>query len=139
METVVITIFGAIINAAAFVGGNALYNTFRGDDNGEKIRHDKAEEELERANTIWNQDRMKALDQMNKVIREQQLADRDYDNVDEAFNLYYSITKGQGDVKLRPRPKLSDFYTPSDDQQMYQNIAVIGSLTIFSYFFFVNG
>ena len=50
MATIAILIGGAIANAVAFVGGNALYDKFgRTDGSEERIRHDRAIEDLQKA------------------------------------------------------------------------------------------
>ena len=66
MASVAIMVAGAIINAAAFTGGNYLAKYLSG-DNGqaavdEKIRHDKALEKYQAAYEKWQKDRTELLD-----------------------------------------------------------------------------
>ena len=75
--TVAIIIGSAIANALAFVGGNALYDKFgRSDGSDERIRHDKAIEDLQKASTDWNQKRLETLDFINNKIREKEGIER---------------------------------------------------------------
>lgn len=68
MAGILITNFGAGINALAFVGSNCAFNKSGcgAAEEGRK-RHDLAEEKLQRARDKWNEDRMKLLNFINKV------------------------------------------------------------------------
>ena len=65
---------GAIINAAAFIGGNYLAKALSGDSGNaalaEKIRHDKALEAYQKAYEKWQKDRTELLDWMQyKIVK----------------------------------------------------------------------
>src|SRR5208282_3772984 len=120
MPTIAILIGGAIANAVAFVGGNALYDQFgRTGGSEERIRHDRAIEDLQRATTEWNQKRLETLDFINNKIREKSESRNNFDDVDRALDLY---NETHPDARLQPatRPVLGDFYRPSDEQQYYE-------------------
>ena len=130
MATVAILIGGAIVNAVAFTLGNALYDKFgRSDGSEERYRHDKAVEELQKANQEWNQKRLETLDFINSKIREKSEARDTFVDVDSALE-FYNKTHSDGQLILPRRPILSDFYK-SSNQQNYNEIfvtLVIGSI-----------
>jgi hypothetical protein len=58
MASIAIMVGAAIVNAVAFTAGNALYDKFgRGDGSDERLRHDKAIEDLQKASTEWSEKR----------------------------------------------------------------------------------
>ncbi|CAC5413695.1 unnamed protein product [Mytilus coruscus] len=84
--------------------------------NEEKIRHDKAIEKLEKAQQDWNKRRTQRLDFINEQLQKEHHAEHTFEDVDQAMKQYYYITSKQL-TPLSPKPKLSDFYTPSEDQK----------------------
>jgi len=62
---------GAIINAAAFTGGNVLAKYLSGDSGAmaEKTRHDKALEAYEAAQARYAHDRTKLLDWIESTVK----------------------------------------------------------------------
>jgi len=90
MASIAMMLGGAVINAAAFTGGNYLAKYLSGDGGAlaEKTRHDKALEAYEAAQARYSQERTKLLDwietnQENKAQAKQNFTDTDY-----AFKLY---------------------------------------------------
>ena len=87
----------------------------------EREKHDKAEEQLEAAQDAWNRKRMERLDFLNERTKKEHHAVHTFDDVKESMKQYYYLTGGEsGGKSLDPlplEPKLSDFYTPSPDQQ----------------------
>jgi hypothetical protein len=115
MASVAMMVGGAILNAAAFTGGNVIAKALGGSDE-ERIRHDKAIEELTRARDEFNNERAKRLDMANKVLRGEKKAVDTFYEYDRAMQEYYNITK----IKLDPlrEPVLSDYYVASDEQKL---------------------
>ncbi|CAC5387162.1 unnamed protein product [Mytilus coruscus] len=107
---------GAITNAFAFSGSNYLFSHMGSNANEEKIRHDKAIEKLEKAQSEWNKKRIQRLDFINEQLQKEHHAEHTFEDVDQAMKQYYYITSKQL-TPLSPKPKLSDFYTPSEDQK----------------------
>jgi hypothetical protein len=70
MATLAVIIAGAIANAIAFTGGQAIYAVARGgsDPEKERIRHDKAVEDLSKATVDWEEKRQKTLDFINRRL-----------------------------------------------------------------------
>ena len=83
---------GALLNAAAFIGGNYLARFLSGDNSSvaleEKVRHDKALESYQEAYAKYQKDRTKLLDWIaaNERIKEQ--AKQNFTDTDYAFKLY---------------------------------------------------
>ena len=124
MATIAVLVVGAIVNAVAFVGGNALYDKFgKTDGSEERFRHDRAVEDLQKASQEWNQKRIETLDFINNKIREKSDARNTFDDVDKAFE-FYNETHPDANLTLPNRPVLKDFYTPSNEQKYYE-IAVV--------------
>jgi len=73
MASIAMMIGGAVINAAAFTGGNHLARYLSGDGGAlaEKTRHDKALEAYEAAQARYSQERTKLLDwiETNREIK----------------------------------------------------------------------
>lgn len=108
---------GAVLNAAAFTGGNILSSSF--DANGAKAeaaRHNEATENYQRATAEWSQKRQVRLDFLNEQLRREVHADKVYSDVDEAMRLYYEVSGGD-EAKQKNIPDLGDKPTLSDYYQ----------------------
>ena len=91
MASIAIMVGGAVLNAAAFIGGNYLARALGGGDKAsldEKVRHDKALEAYQAAYAKYTRDRTKPLDWIatNSKIKEE--ANQNFTNTDYAFKLY---------------------------------------------------
>ena len=117
-SAVAMMVGGALVNALAFSGSNYLFSHMGKSDDAEKERerHDKAEEQLQAAQTAWNKKRMQRLDFISEQIKKEHHAVQTFEDVDQAMKQYYYLT-GKTLDPLQPEPKLSDFYSPSSDQQ----------------------
>ena len=117
MASIAIMIGGAVLNAAAFTGGNYLAKYLAGDDGhaalAEKTRNDKALEAYQAAMTKYTRERTQLLDwiETNREIKDQ--GKQNFTNTDYAFKLY---NQAHPDYKLSmpKEPKFSDMYQPSD-------------------------
>lgn len=130
MATVAVIVGAAIVNAVAFTIGNALYDKFgRTDGSVERDRHDKAVEDLQKANVDWNKKRLETLDFINNETRQKNDARNRFDDVDRALE-FYIHTHPDGEIILPPRPKLEDFYSLSPEQNYYEAViaAMIGGI-----------
>ncbi|KAL9959408.1 hypothetical protein ACROYT_G032731 [Oculina patagonica] len=119
MASIAIMAGGAILNAAAFIGGNYLARALGGGDDAalkEKERHDKALEAYQAAYAKYSRDRTKLLDwiQTNAEIKEQ--AKQNFTNTDYAFKLYNQAHPDKQIISPK-EPKFSDFYKPSEQQK----------------------
>ncbi|CAC5418013.1 unnamed protein product [Mytilus coruscus] len=120
---------GAITNAFAFSGSNYLFSHMGSNTNEEKIRHDKAIEKLEKAQAEWSKERTQRLDFINEQLQKEHHAEHTFEDVDQAIKQYYYITSKQL-TPLSPKPKLSDFYTPSEDQKNREIAFVVGGMAL---------
>ncbi len=127
MASIAIMIGAAVVNAIAFTAGNALYDKFgRGDGSEERLRHDKAIEDQQKAVAEWNEKRASTLDWINSKLREKSDARLVFDDVDRALD-FYNETHPDGQLNLPPKPQLNDFYKPSAEQNYYELfVATIG-------------
>ena len=115
MASIAIMIGGAVLNAAAFTGGNYLAKYIAGDSGqaalAEKTRHDKALEAYQAAMEKYTRERTQLLDwiETNREIKAK--ADQNFTNTDYAFKLY---NQAHPDYKLAQptKPKFSDMYQP---------------------------
>ena len=80
---------GAVLNAAAFTGRNAIYQATHGDTAGkEKEHHDRALEVQEAANEKFNEEETKLLDWIATQKRLDLKAAQDFAETNRAFELY---------------------------------------------------
>ncbi|CAG2200565.1 unnamed protein product [Mytilus edulis] len=73
-------------------GSNYLFSHMGSNANEEKIRHDKAIEKLEKAQSEWNKKRIQRLDFINEQLQKEHHAVQTFDDVDQAMKLYYRVT-----------------------------------------------
>ena len=112
---------GAIVNAAAFTGGNYLAKYLSGDSAAamekEKERHDRALGAYQAAYAKYSRDRTKLFDWIARNAQEKAQAKQNFTNTDYAFTLY---NKAHPDARMTPpkEHKFSDFYQPSAQQKM---------------------
>ena len=130
-SAVAMMVGGAVVNALAFSGSNYMFSKMGkdGDAEKERERHDKAEEQLAAATTAWNQKRIQRLDFINEQMKKEHHAVQTFDSIDQAMKEYYYVTHKQL-PDLEPKPKLSDFYTPSEDQKDREIMFIIGGMAL---------
>ena len=115
MASVGFLIGGAMINALAFSGSNFLFSRLsRESIDTERKRHDKAIEDLQRAEIEWVKKRQVRLDCINNQITEERKAEKRFTDLNSAMQEYFIVT-GRQLEPLPPKPVLSDFYVPSED------------------------
>ena len=119
MASIAIMVGGAVVNAAAFIGGNYLARALGGGDKAaleEKKRHNKALEDYNAACAKYMRDRTKLLDWIATSVQVKEQAKQNFNNTDYAFKLY---NQAHPDERMVPtkEPKFSDFYQPSEQQK----------------------
>ena len=131
MASFAIMIAGAAINALAFSGSNYLFSSLRkkGADE-ERKRHDKAVEDLQKAQSEWSKERISKLDFYNKFLQDEKDSAQYFSDVNDAAQEYYLAT-GKKQKQFRSEPqKSSDYYHPSEYQQNAEYAFIIGGLGI---------
>ena len=119
MASIAIVAGGAVLNAAAFIGGNYLAKALGGGDKAaldEKVQHDKALETYQAAYAKYMRDRTKLLDWIATNTQIKAETKQNFTNTDYAFKLY---NQAHPDKQMIPpkEPKFSDFYQPSEQQK----------------------
>ena len=136
MASIAIMIGGAVLNAAAFTGGNYLAKYIAGDSGqaalAEKKRHDKALEAYDAAMDKYNRERTQLLDwiETNREIKAQ--VDQNFTNTDYAFKLY-NQTHPDYKLSMPTAPKFSDMYQPSELQKQGELLFVGGGALALGY------
>ena len=137
MASLAFLLGGAAINALAFSGTNYLFSNILSDHGAEeRKRHDLAIEEFQKDRDEWNQERIERLDFINQEIRKRNAAINYFnDNLDKGMLEYYRMT-GKRLPPLRSRPKLTDYYHPSDNQKSGELLFIIGGMSLVTYMIF---
>ena len=137
MAGIAMMISGALTNAFAFTGSNFLFSMFgnkRVDE--ERIRHDKAIEQLQRARDRWTKKRTERMDYIKDTLQREYQAVAKFKDVDSAMQEYYIVTGKTDLAPLDPKPELSDYYKPSSDQKTRELIFVavgVGATGLITY------
>ena len=115
MASIGFLIGGALINDPAFSGSNFLFSSLSKESiNKEQKRHDKAIEDLQRAQIEWAKKRQEQLDYINSEIMKEHKAEKRFMDLNSAMQQYFIVT-GRQLEPLPPKPVLSDYYVPSED------------------------
>ena len=115
MASIGFLIGGAFVNALAFTGSNYLFSSLSKDSiDKERKRHDKAIEDLQRAQIEWAKRRQERLDYINSQIVKERKAEKRFTDRNSAMQQYFLVTGRQLEPSS-PKPVLSDFYVPSED------------------------
>jgi len=121
---------GAIINAVAFSGSNYIFHKLdKSKADVEKKRHDLAIEKLNEDTEKWSKDRRRKLDFINEQLMKRNIAARDLSHMDDAMALYSSLYPETAAHTSTPKPKLSDYYSPSEDMRKYEYLWIIFGTT----------
>ena len=141
MATAVVVVGGAIVNALAFSGSNYLFSKLGSSDE-ERRRHDIALEELSKAEQEYERKRIQRLDFINEKLKEQKHAVQTFSDIDQAMQEYYLVTgkdlalPSQG---IKKKPKLADFYQPSDNQKAKEVVFILfGMVAVYSVAIFIQ-
>ena len=119
MAIIAIMVGGAVLNVAAFIGGNYLARALGGGDKAvlkEKERHDKALEAYQAAYAKYMRDCTKLLDCIETIGQIKAEAKQNFTNTNYAFKLYNQAHPDEPIERLK-EPKFSDFYQPSEQQK----------------------
>ena len=124
----------ALIDALAFSCSNFLLSglSIESIDKEQKL-HDKAIEDLQRAQIEWVKKRQERLDYINSEIIKEHKAEKRLTDLNSAMQQYFLAT-GRQLEPLPPKPVLSDFYITSEDHHNHEltfitlSVIEVGSL-----------
>ena len=136
MAGVITMIGGAVLNAFAFTGGQKLMSLLGPNPEIERKRHDEANEALNKATAEWSQQRLKTLDFINRRLKKENQSHKDFNDVDDALELYNSKERDVISPSWGRKPKLSDFYQHSGQQKNYEYVFIIGGVIVTGIFAF---
>ena len=89
MASIAMMLGGAMANALAFTGSSYLFSSMSKDRiDKERKRHDKAIEQLQKAQIEWQQKRQKRIDFINKRLIEERKAEKKFTELDDAMREY---------------------------------------------------
>ena len=129
MASIGFLIGGALINALAYSGSNFLFSSLSKESiDKEQKRHDKAVEDLQRAQIEWATKRQERLDYINNQIIKKRKAEKRFMDLNSATQKYFLVT-GRQLEPLPPKPVLSDFYVPSEDDHNQELAFITLSMT----------
>ena len=115
MASIGFLIGGASVNALAFTGSNYLFSSISKESiDKERERHNKAIEDLQRAQIEWAKKRQERLDYINNQIIKECKAEKRFTDLNSAMQQYFIVIRRQLEPSP-PKPVLSDFYVPSEN------------------------
>ena len=131
MASIGFLIGGALVNALAFTGSNFLFSRLSKESiDKERKRHDKAIEDLQRAQIEWAKKIQEQLDYINNEIMKERKAENRFTDLNTAAMQQYFIVTSMRLEPLPPKPVLSDFYVPSEDHHnqelAFMTLSMIG-------------
>ena len=121
---------GSLINALSFTGSNYMFSSLsRESIDKERKRHDKAIEDLQRAQIEWAKKIQERLDYINSEIVKERKAEKRFTDLNSAMQQYFIVTGTQLEP-LPPKPVLSDFDVPSENHHSrelaFMTLSMIG-------------
>jgi predicted lipase len=120
MASVAMMVAGAVVNALAFTGGNALFSMMNNKDAAEEAkRHNAALEEYNKQMQDFNRKRAENQDWLSTQLTRKRDADSELYNVDKAFDVYAKLPH-----KDLTAPRIN--YEPSEEQKKYERLFVAG-------------
>ena len=104
---------GALVNALAFSG--SFYLLLRLSNDKERNKHDLVIEQLQKVQVELVQKQQEQIDFINKQLRLEQKVETKFTELNDAMRECHEVF-GHGLSPIPPRPVLSDFYKPSNEQ-----------------------
>ena len=93
MASIGFLIGGALINALAFSGSNFLFSSLSKESiENERKRHDKAIEDMQRAQIEWAKKRQERLDYINNQIMKEHKAEKRFMDLNSAMQQHFIVT-----------------------------------------------
>ena len=112
---------GAVLNAAAFIGGDYLARALGGANTAaqkkKKVRHDKVLEVYQAAYAKCTRDRTKPFDWIETSAQIKEQAKQNFTDTDYTFILYNQAYTDKKKIIPPREPMFSHFYQPSNQQK----------------------
>ena len=121
MASLVMMIGGAVVNALAFSGSNYMFSKLRSDK--ERLRHNKAIEQLALARDAYEKQRLAQIDFINERLKQQNHASHTFNDADNAIKEYFLVTGEQ--LQQPPPPQLFDFYQPTEQEKVQEIVFIV--------------
>ena len=107
---------GALANALAFTGSSYLFPRLPKDSiDKERKGYNLVIEKLQKAQIEWPQKRQQRINVINKHLMLERRVDTKFMELNDTMREYHEVF-GHDLEPLPPRPLLSGFYTPSEEQ-----------------------
>ena len=107
---------GALANALAFTGSSYVFHRLSKDSiDRERKRHDVAIEQLQKAQIEWVHKHQPQIDFINNQLRLDRKTGTKFTELNGAVREYHEVF-GHKLPPLPQEPVLSDYYTPSNEQ-----------------------
>ena len=130
MASIAMMIGGAVLNAAAFTGGNDLAKFLAGDNGKAALEQSTGGLSVSNGKILTRANTAARLDQHQRRIKEH--AQKNFTNTDYAFKLYNQSHPDQR-LTLPKVPNFSDMYQPSDLQKQGELLFVGGGALALGY------
>ena len=124
MASVAMLIGGALANALAFTDSSYLFHRLSKDSiDAKRKRHDAVIEQLQKAQIEWTHKHQQRINFINNQLRLERKAETKFTELNDAVREYHEVF-GHELPPLPREPVLSDYYTPSNEQQ-YRELGFI--------------
>ena len=133
MASIIMMGVAAVLFASANTGISYLAKYLDGKHiDTERIRHDKALEKYQHDMGEWEKEQKKYQDWLNQQYLNKKQADENLQSTDEAFVLY-SKAHPEFAHRLKNKPNLKNYYSPSSKQKQYEILYVAGGMLAAGY------
>jgi hypothetical protein len=123
-------VVGGLFNAVAFAGAGFIFSKLNGQGYKEEVkRHNQALEKLAKAKETFYESEVKRRN--DEARRRAQILDanKDIEETNRAMEDLRNFTRLMDDSASQRKPKLEDYYQPSDEMKMY-TIMTMGVLGV---------
>ncbi|CAB3983140.1 Hypothetical predicted protein [Paramuricea clavata] len=111
---------GGLFNAVAFAGARFLFSKLNGQGYKEEVkRHNQALDKLAKAKEKFYESEVKRRNDETRRRPEILDANKDIEDTNRALEDLRDFTRLMDDSAFQRRPKLEDYYQPSDEMKRY--------------------
>jgi hypothetical protein len=117
-------VVGGLFNAVAFAGAGFLFSKLNGQGYKEVKRHNQALEKLAKAKEKFYESEVKRRNDEARRRDEILDANKDIEETNRALGDLRDYTRLMDNTASQRRPKLEDYYQPSDEMKRYAVLTV---------------